>query len=482
MRLGQTSIIYVISKIAASIVGFFATIYFTRTLGSEIYGFFAVTLSLVAWLTILKNIGFGKAIVKRMSEDEEPEAYLAAGTIIKGILTIFIGAAVLVLQEQINAYVGAPVAEFVVFLIVVTVFSGLISNALKGSHQVHIYAPLSTLKEAARSILMIALVYIGWDLAGMLLGYAIGTTVMAVIGLWIVRPNLVAPRRRHIKGLFDFAKFSWLGSMRSKTFNDVDILILAIFVSPGLTGIYAIAYSLSKFLEIFGEGIQSALFPEMSKLSTQDNLRMISTLTSDALTYTGLLLIPGVIGAAIVGDRLMSIYGPEFDSGHWILVILLIGLVIYTYTRQLLNTLNALDRPDLAFRVNGVFIFTNIIFNIFFVWQIGWFGAAIATALSASVGLLLSFYYTRRLVHFTVPFGDISRQWVAALLMGIVVFSARQIGETTIRGVDDFNAIFVVALVGLGAMVYFLILAGISVTFRTTIANNLPYDMSISNN
>jgi len=41
--------------------------------------------------------------------------------------------------------------------------------------------------------------------------------------------------------------------------------------------------------------------------------------------------------------------------------------------------------------------------------------------------------------------------------------------------VDDFNAVFVVLLVGLGAAVYFVLLLGISSTFRTTVTNNLPF-------
>ena len=118
MRLGQISIIYVISKIAASVIGFFATIYFTRTLGEEVYGFYAIALALVSWLGLVKSVGFGKAIVKRMSEEEEPDAYLAAGTLIKGTLTLIVAVLVFVFGDLVNAYVGRPVAEFVVLLLV----------------------------------------------------------------------------------------------------------------------------------------------------------------------------------------------------------------------------------------------------------------------------------------------------------------------------------------------------------------------------
>ncbi len=479
MRLGQTSIVYLISKFGGSILGFFATIYFTRTLGEDIYGFYAITLALVSWLGIVKSVGFGQAIVKRMSEDEEADAFLAAGTTIKGTLTLLVAISVLLFRDQVNAYVGQPVAEFVVLLLVISIFSGLVNSALKGTHRVHIYAPLSTAKQAAQSAFMIALVYLGWELSGMLLGYALGTALIAAVGLWFVKPSLTVPRWRHVVRLFDFAKFSWLGSMRKKTFSDMDILVLGLFVPSGLTGIYAVAYTLSTFLDIFGSAIRTTLFPELSKRSAVDDDQMVRTLTNDAVTYAGLFLIPGIIGGAILGDRLMRIYGPGFEIGGLVLPILLVGILAYSYNKQLLNTLNGIDRPDLAFRANAMFIISNLVLNLSLVYTIGWVGAAIATATSASIGLLFGFYYTRKHVAFAVPYGEIARQWTAAIGMGVVVYAARAVGEARWAWVPDYNAVFVVALVGVGAAVYFILLLGISSTFRTTVTNNLPFTVPL---
>jgi len=458
-------------------LGFFATIYFTRTLGEEIYGFYAITLALVSWIGIVKNVGLGDAIVKRMSEGEEPEAFLAAGTTLKGVLTIFVSLSVVFFRDQVNAYVGQPVAEFIVLLLVVSVFSNLVSSALKGTHRVHIYAPLSTAKQGAQSVAMIALVYVGWQLSGMLLGHAVGTALVAAVGLWFVKPNLVIPRWEHIKSLLNFAKFSWLGSMQSKTFNDMDILVLGLFVSSGLTGIYAVAYTLSKFLDIFGKAIQRTLFPELSKRAVADDDKIIRTLTNDAISYAGLFLIPGIVGGTILGDRLMRIYGDGFEIGAQVLPILLVGILAYSYTKQLLNTLNGIDRPDLAFRANAVFIASNVVLNLVLVYSIGWIGAAIATATSAGIGLVFAFYYTRRHVAFTVPVGEIARQWSAALVMGLVVYAVRAFGESNLAWIVEYNAIFVVGLVGVGAVVYFAVLFSISTEFRTTVQNNLPFNI-----
>ncbi|ELY68608.1 polysaccharide biosynthesis protein [Natronobacterium gregoryi SP2] len=174
----------------------------------------------------------------------------------------------------------------------------------------------------------------------------------------------------------------------------------------------------------------------------------------------------------------MLLYGEGFGIGTHVLTILLLGILAYSYNKQLLNTLNAIDRPDLAFRANAVFIGANLVLNVALVYSIGWIGAAIATATSAAIGLVCSFYYTRRHVGFRVPVGEISRQILAALFMGIVVYSARAVGET--HPVAAYNEVFVVSLVGLGAAVYFLVLLAISRTFRTTVSRNLPVDVPLA--
>lgn len=145
-----------------------------------------------------------------------------------------------------------------------------------------------------------------------------------------------------------------------------------------------------------------------------------------------------------------------------------------------MNVLNAIHSPDLAFRSNAVFIITDVSLNVALIWQFGWVGATVATAISAALGLIYAFYYVKTHVAFTVPYGEIARQWGAALGMGLVVYPARTFGEACWAWIPDYNAVFVVALVSLGAAVYFALLFGISRQFRTTVANNLPFDVPFS--
>ena len=480
MRLGQTSIIVFLSQLLGSALGFLATLYFARELGAEVIGLYAVVLTVVGWLALAGELGIGKATVKRISEGDERGAYLSAAIIWLLVLAGGVSVAVVLTRpvfeayvSEFDQYVALSVVWFVVAIIVVKLFYRTVFRTLRGEKKVHIAGLLGPVQIGSQSLIQIGLVFVGYGLLGMLVGYVVGGILVGIVGLyWVtVRPRL--PSRRHFRSLFDYAKFSWLGSLKARTFNEVDILILGVFVNSALVGVYAVAWSIAKFLDLFSGAISSTMFPEISFSSTQRSTEAISGYVEDSLAFSGLVAIPGLVGGTLLAERLLRIYGPEFVRGAAVLALLILATLVYSYLKQLLNALNGIDRPDLAFRVNAVFIALNAGLNVVLIWQYGIEGAAVASVLSVVVALVLCYHTLNGLVEFHTPFGEISRQIVAAALMGAVVWTTLFAIDTT--DAIDHNFAIVVMLVCLGAAVYLLTLFGISTRFRQTVRRNLRF-------
>jgi len=471
MRLGQTSIMLSASKFLSSGLGFLATVYFARELGGSVLGQYALVLTVITWLGIFGEVGLSKAVVKRISEGWNQPIFFGAAIIIFGILFALTTTGVLIAGPWVNGYVGADVTIFVVILIGLGLWSSLYNAVLQGNHLVHISAVISAVERTIRTIAQVMFVVVGLGLTGMLLGYAISGFVSGVIGLLYINIRPMVPGREHIQSLFEFAKYAWLGNVSNRAYNSVDIAVLGLFVTSELIGIYSVAWSIAMFLSIFGQSLEGTFFPEMSKNAGQSGSGTVRKLTEDALRYSGLVTIPGFVGGLIVGDRLLLIYGSSFQKGTIILVILIGAALLYAYLRQLRNTLNAIDRPDLAFRVNAVFIGVNMILNLVLIWQFSWVGAAVATLVSAGVGLVMAYYHIRSEVRISIPLRSIGRQCIAATVMGSLVFGLRQVIEPYWH--SQPNIVFVVFLVSIGAVVYFGVLAAIWPDFRLTVTNNL---------
>lgn len=472
MRVGQTSFIVFIAKLLGSVLGFIATLTFARLLGAEIIGYYSIILAVVSWLKLGGNLGISGAVSKRISEDQDPNQHFTAGIITIAGFAAVITFAVVVLRDFIDAYVGVDAWHYVIPLLLTGLTITTFSSALRGERKVHLAGVLTPTNVAVTSLTQIGLVLAGFGLTGMLVGYFIGELVVSLVGATLVSVGIRRPNREHFERLYDFAKFSWLGNLKLQSFNNVDIIVLGALVPSSLVGIYAVAWSISKFLTLFGHAVRNTIFPEISHADASGDTELISKLTTDSLAFIGLIAIPGMFGGVVLGDRILQIYGDEFTRGAVVLAILISATLIYSYQQQMLSIINGLDRPDVAFRINAVFIGLNVVLNIALVIWIGWLGAAIATAFSALIGLVLAFRILRSLIEFELPLRELSHQVGAAALMSIVVLGTRHFLEAT--DLVDHNALMVVGLVVLGAAIYFLSLIAISERFREILDKNAP--------
>jgi O-antigen/teichoic acid export membrane protein len=475
MNLGRTSAVYFLSKLSASLFGFISTIVIARILGAGPLGTYNLVLGLVAWLGIVGKVGITGAISKRVSEGEEQEEYATAGLVLVVVMGTAIAIGLFLLQPYLNDYIGQPATVYVVLILFVTLTQSIVSSLLSGVHLVHLRGLLAPLRTGTRSILQIGTVLAGLGVVGLFFGYISGYLIVIAVGAVYIHRQLDGisiPAKKHFQSLFDYAKFAWVGSLQSRMFNYTDILVLGLFVSQSLIGVYAVAWNIAQFLMLFAGAIRSTLFPEMSELSAKNDTDTISHLVEEALSYSGLLLIPGLVGGSILGERILRIYGGEFTQGAFILVLLTGANLIMSYQNQILATLNAVDRPDLSFHVNVLFVVANVTLNLILIYLYGWVGAAVATMLSVSVSLILGFVYLRELLEFTVPWRALQHQALSAVLMGAVVYLGLWLENTYV--LLAHNVLIVILLVSLGAAVYFLILLAISETFRTTVGRNLP--------
>lgn len=478
MKIGQTTFVVFSSRLLGSLLGFFATIYFARVLGATVLGYLAVTMALISWLKLGGNAGFSSAVTKRVSEQTEWEAHAVAGFIVVTGTGILLSIGILIFRDRVEQYVGASVAIFVAGILLLQLIYNIVTSILSGQRRVHVSGLLNAGKIVFAKVLQLLLVYGGLRLTGLLIGQWLSLLLMLIAGLYLSNLEFTIPHWCHFRSLWEYAKFSWLGSLRSQSFNNIDILILGIYVQSSLIGIYSVAWTISKFLSLFDSAIRQTVFPEISYSDTNEDPDAVAGLLTESLRFSGIITIPGLIGSYFIGERLLRIYGPEFQRGTDVLGLLIFAILIYGYQQQMLSGLNAIDRPELAFRINIVFIVSNLIMNIYLIQTTGWTGAALATAISAIIGLLLTIYILSKFVDFTIPYRTVGVQILAASIMGGVVYMLVRLEE--IYEILQHNVATVFTVVVIGAGVYFLTLWIISSRFRETLDRNIPFRQFLS--
>jgi O-antigen/teichoic acid export membrane protein len=457
-----------LSRLVMSFSGFVATIVLTRTLGPEQYGTYVVVLSVIAWVAMAGKFGLPQAIKKRVSESDDRN-YVLSGAIVQSSLYLVLAICLWLGRHWLNEFIGMEATWILILMLGVHLGLSFVQTVLDGQHLVYLSSILVPVEWTSRSVVQVVLVLSGFSIAGAFAGYIVGALVAAAIGSYFMSVPRTVPTRQDFSRLKSYAQFSWLGSIKGRMFQSMDTIILAIFVSNSLIAVYEIAWNLASLFAIFGVSISRTLFPEMSKISSEkESPQEIVGLLRVSLSYTGLFIIPGLVGAALVGDVVLTIYGEGFETGYYILLVLTFARLLYGYSSQLINTINAVDRPDLTLYINAVFVAANMSLNVVLTWQFGWYGAATATTVSSGLSLLIGYYYASQIVNVVIPVIEIAKQCLAAGIMAVCVLAGRVL-------VGDSLPI-IVALVVVGAAVYFTVLLALSQEFRTTVQENLPFE------
>ncbi|WP_082222434.1 oligosaccharide flippase family protein [Halorubrum halophilum] len=467
MKYGQTSIVNFLSRLIMSLSGFVATIILTRTLGQDQYGTYVVILSVLAWAGMIGQLGLLQAVKKRVSESNDGN-YVVSGATIQFVLYLLLAIILWISRSTLNEFIGIDVTLIIILMLAIRLGLMFTQTVLEGQHLVHVSSILTPVEWVSRSLIQIVLVVSGFGIVGALAGYVVGAFVAAVIGIHFITVPSKPPSKEDFVQLKSYAQFSWLNSIKGRVFQSMDTLILAIFIPHGLIAVYEIAWNLASLFAIFGASISRTLFPEMSKIHSEEQSNAeIASLLRVSLVYSGLFIIPGFVGAALVGDVVLTIYGSEFQMGYYILLFLTFARLLYGYGRQFVNTIDAIDRPDLTFYINAVFVGVNLSLNVLLTWQFGWYGAAVATTFSCGIVLILGYYYADKVVDINIPFREIGRQIISSGVMAVVVLIGRSLlGE---------SLSVIILLIGLGASVYFSVLLYMSEEFRSTVSDNIPF-------
>lgn len=480
MRLGKTALYHFGTQVLISVAGFAATFVIGVVGGPDDLGYYSYAVALgFFWLAIPVS-GVSKAIKKRMSEGSEASEYFGAGVLINGTLAASLGALVLACGWVLET-VGAPDLIVVQVLVeydveVATLLAGATAlkttlAGLEGQKLVVHSGAMKAIERVLRTVVQVALIAVGFGVAAITFGHAASLLVVAVVGLAFAATRPARPGVRHLGSLYEYAKYAWVGALRGRVYGWMDTLMLGVFLSgtagATLLGVYEVAWGIGSLLATASASISSTLFPEMSDLSSDGNYGRVAHFLDEGLAFSGLIVVPGLVGAITVGDRVLAFYRPEYVQGQVVLVILVGAYVADVYASQLLNAVNAIDRPDAAMRVNVAFVLTNVTLNAVLIWQIGWIGAAIATATSAAVRTLGSYWVIRRtLDDASFPVRPVGEQALAAVVMGATVLAIDPRVPT--------GRIWTLLVIGGGAGVYFATLLLVSGRLRSKVRSLAP--------
>lgn len=470
MRIGKETAIHFGSQIARSAAGFVGTLAIARILGAEGLGAYAVVVALTAWVGIPTS-AISQATNKRVSEGRHPRAAAGAGLTCQLVTLVAILVLLAIVAEPVAEWFGPRVPQFVAILLVGQAAYHVVIGALRGDKQVGFSGILDAVEQVIRTILQVGFLIGGCAILGLVVGHSLALVLVTIVGVVSLSFRPALPDRDQIREIISFAKYNWFSTLRSRSFAWMDTIVLAALVDISLVGVYEGSWRLASLLGLLSISIQQTLFPELSELSVSGDHGQIKHLINEGLAFTGLLVIPGLFGAAVIGRQVLKIYRPEFTQGSSVLLILIGARIASAYRAPFMNAIFAIDRADVAFRIDLAFVISNALLNVVLVLWLGWIGAAIATLLTTSVTLVYGYTALQSLIGApSIPIGEISMQVVASAVMGISIWGTAQVLPT--------SHLSTVGQVFLGVAIYGIVLVSISTRVRTKLTSLIRFTLN----
>jgi O-antigen/teichoic acid export membrane protein len=206
--------------------------------------------------------------------------------------------------------------------------------------------------------------------------------------------------REELPALLHYSTRAWLGELVFTLATYADRLVLIPLLSPAELGLYAVAFSFSRLVQLVQPAILSVFF---SQLSGREPLHA-KRLHDHALR---LLLVALALGCALLwltGERLLiATFGAEFASALSIFRFLVIEASLGVLSQVTVQLFLACDRPGFVSALQGSVLALALLLLVVLVPAYGAVGAAAALAAAGALRWLALLAAIPRVLGFPLP-------------------------------------------------------------------------------
>ncbi len=183
---------------------------------------------------------------------------------------------------------------------------------------------------------------------------------------------------------------SYPGILTEITVWRLDQMMLAIFASSTVVGLYTVAVAIAEITAILASSVADALMPEVaSSTNTEKSALLVGKTLRLTLYAQFLVLIPLWIAAPLI---LRFIYGEGFVEAAGTMRLLLLASIVWSAAMIVISGLNGLGHPGLS-TVARLFSGATTVVTLFYLLpNFGMNGAAVSSLLGYSMMLIVAVF------------------------------------------------------------------------------------------
>lgn len=430
--------------------------YFTllaRYVGPASLGQYYFAISFTTVFAIFIDLGFANVLTREVAKNQtEAPRWLGNILAIKIPLSILVLAVVVVL---INLLGYEPLVKQLVYISAISMvldsFTSTFFATIRGFHNLK-YESISSI------IFQLIVLTIGYGALLLGQGLSMAMIALAVASLFNFSYSFsILLFRIKIKIHLIYDRFfikkiliiSWpfaLYAIFQRLYTYLDSVLLSVLAGDIQVGLYQIAFKIIFALQFLPMAFVASLYPAMSAY-WQGNRDQLIISFERALNYLIIISLPIIIGAIVLGNKIILLFKDGYQEALWPLRISIVALFFIFINFPIGSLLNACDRQKRNTWNMGMVMVASLVLNLILIPRFQAVGASITVLFTNGLMTILGIIWVKKIIPYRLRknLAVFLKSFFAAIVMGIAAFWGQK-----------YLNVFIVTI--LGGVIYFILL------------------------
>ncbi|MBN2500163.1 MAG: flippase [Anaerolineales bacterium] len=416
------------------LINFVFSVYVVRRLGDGRFGQYSIVLGFVGLFQIFAELGISQYVMREMARDRSKVKSLFWNLVILRFLLAVAGIAGITVAASVVGYTEELILGVFVYTLtfLMSAIESPLETLLTANERLDYIAALQVIGKISFVTIGSIFLFSGLNFVWLIGAGVLGMTPQIIFAIWVVRRFELLPREIEITPAI------WPSILRAgvpfgvialtlSIASSIDTVMLSIFRPDYVVGWYNVAYGLVFSISFLALGFLDAIVPSLSRAYTEDP-EAVEQWHFRSIKFTFMFSIPTAVGGMLIAYPLIRfLYTDQFLPSALGLQILIwdIPLVMFANFCGRMTTIVGEERAAARiYTINGI---ANVLMNLYAIPKFGLIGAAFVTVLTDLISALQFHFLLDRKLHLPDMKLIFVRIGLAAVVMGGVVWMARDV-------------------------------------------------------
>ncbi len=405
-----------------------------KTLPPENYGIIATSTNLILMISGLSLIGMQLTVPKLVSEYAQKKQYDKLKSLVSFSMKIVIlivsaiSLSMILFSGFFTNLFNLPLDALIIVSVSLFVWSlwSLSTSILLGLQNMKYIFQTNLVGNILRILLAVAMISAGFAYVGPLAATLIGLFLIILLRWKFF--SLYSPAKINKKQvIMKYAIPAFVAGIAVILFSNAPNIILNTIQGPAVTGLFAIAITVSSPLATIPSTFSSASFPIVSALSTERNpnkkqMRLINFATR----YSFFMTIPAFTILIVFAEKILLMFSRvEYLPAVQLIPIIALSTIVWGVGQIFNSSIYAIRKPNVSRNIVVLSTITFFVMAFPLTYILSSFGTAVSYLASTLVFAILSYAYLRKSIKLKFDSMVFMKIISSSILFGAIIYSVK---------------------------------------------------------